>query len=722
MSQEKSVGMPRSRRPQNSSRLLFFILCFMLVAPKHHLQAQEQKTDPQDARKAVKIEETQVVAEKEQEQGYAVKKATTATKTETSLLETPQAVSVVPRSLLDDQGARKLDDVLKNVAGVTPGGYYSDWDYYRIRGFDASFTTFWDGFRGDYGKNAELFGLERVEVIKGPAASLYGQGPLGGLVNLVSKHPRPYTFADAYFTIGSYNFYEPAIDLGAPLNQAKTVYARLNALYRDQESFVDYVHKRRVFLAPSLTWEIGPDTTLTFLTQYVHDSDRLAFPLPAKGTVLPNINGDISISRFVGDPENSNEVEQWRGRVGYEFRHQFNQIFSLRHNLYASRMWQNWDHILYPSSLDADERTLYRYPYGYRETLDQLGVDTALEAQFTTRSIQHYVIFGVDYYYNRSASTTRQIDYADFPGSYPALDLFDPQYGAPLPAFASVTKSRTNSELVGLYMQDQVKFFDRLTLTLGGRVDFSTNEGESVDAFSPRVGVTYELLPDVALYANYSESFDPQWFSTNAAGKPVDPETGENFEVGLKTALLDGRFNSLLALYQLTRQNVATANLSTPDPFDSVVSGEQRSRGVEWENALQLSPGWDLTFAYTYNDAEITKDNTLPVGARLQGVPEHAFSAWTKYTLQHGPLKGLGFGLGGRYYTEQEGDSTYSNPFKLPAYGIMDAAVYYERDSLRLQVNINNALDERYFVGSYNDLYVLPGEPLTTRATLSWLF
>lgn len=271
-------------------------------------------------------------------------------------------------------------------------------------------------------------------------------------------------------------------------------------------------------------------------------------------------------------------------------------------------------------------------------------------------------------------------------------------------------------------MQDQVKFFDRLTLTLGGRVDFSTNEGESVDAFSPRVGVTYELLPDVALYANYSESFDPQWFSTNAAGKPVDPETGENFEVGLKTALLDGRFNSLLALYQLTRQNVATANLSTPDPFDSVVSGEQRSRGVEWENALQLSPGWDLTFAYTYNDAEITKDNTLPVGARLQGVPEHAFSAWTKYTLQHGPLKGLGFGLGGRYYTEQEGDSTYSNPFKLPAYGVMDAAVYYERDSLRLQVNINNALDERYFVGSYNDLYVLPGEPLTTRATLSWLF
>jgi len=205
--------------------------------------------------------------------------------------------------------------------------------------------------------------------------------------------------------------------------------------------------------------------------------------------------------------------------------------------------------------------------------------------------IQHHLLFGVDYYYNRSETTRREIDYADFPGSYAAIDLFNPQYGAPLPAFASSTTSRTKSDLVGLYVQEQAKFFDRLTLTAGGRVDFSSNNGESVDAFSPRVGVTYEFIPGAALYANYSESFDPQWFSTDASRKPVDPETGENFEVGLKTALLDGRLNTLLALYQLTRRNVATADLSTPDPFDSVVSGEQRSRGVEVEAALQLAPG-----------------------------------------------------------------------------------------------------------------------------------
>jgi iron complex outermembrane receptor protein len=147
-------------------------------------------------------------------------------------------------------------------------------------------------------------------------------------------------FADTSFTVGSYNFYEPAMGLGAPLNKSKTVYARLNALYRHQESFVHFVDKERAFLAPALTWEIGPDTVLTVLTQYVHDWDKLGFPLPAKGMVLPNINGDIPINRFVGERNDSNEVEQWRARVGYQFTHQFNQTFSLRQNLSVSRLWQ----------------------------------------------------------------------------------------------------------------------------------------------------------------------------------------------------------------------------------------------------------------------------------------------------------------------------------------------------------------------------------------------
>lgn len=652
---------------------------------------------------------------------YSVTEAVAATKTNTRLLDTPQAVSVVPRALIEDQGAVTLEEVLRNTAGVTTGGYYSDWDYYRIRGFDAAFTTYWDGLRGDYGKNVELFGVERVEILKGPASSLYGQGPLGGLVNIVSKKPIKDDFADVSLTLGTYSYVEPAIDAGVVLNSAKTVYLRLNALYRDQESFVGFTHKRRVYIAPSITWEIGPDTTWTLLGSYTHDRDKTAFPLPAKGTVLPNINGHIPRNRYVGEPDKPNEVEQWRLRIDSQFSHRFNEVLSLRQNFSYSRIWQDWNHILYPSSLDADERTLYRYPYSLRETLDRFAADTALEAKFQTGPVEHYLVGGVDYYSTESDQDNQQINYADFPGSYPALDLFSPNYGRPLPTALVNATVHTESDWWGVYLQEHAKW-EPFTLLLGGRYDWTSSDNSDAEAFTGRVGITYEVVKGVAFYANYSQSFNPQWSYKDAAGNAVEPETGENWEGGVKVELLDGRVSGMVSVFHLTRENVATANLATPDPFDSVVSGEQVSQGVEVESVINFAPGLDLTLAYTFTDAEITEDNTLIVNSRLAGVPEHAFSGWIRYTIQDGPLRGLGFGFGGRYYSAQEGDASYTNPFRLPAYGLLDAAIYYKRGPFYAQINVKNLLDREYYNGAYNDLYVLPGEPLAVRATVGWKF
>lgn len=651
--------------------------------------------------------------------GYTTTEATSATKTGTRLLETPQAVSVIPQKLIKDQGARRLEDVIRNSAGIIPGGYYAEWDYYRIRGFDAAFTTYWDGLRGDYGKNVEIFGVERVEILKGPASSLYGQGPLGGLVNVVSKKPRPENFGDVQLTLGTYDFVEPAIDAGWVLNDAKTVYMRLTGLYRQKDSFIDYVDGERVFIAPSLTWEISPDTKLTILASYTHDRDHTSMGLPAYGTIQQNPNGKIPISRFVGEP-GSNEVDQWRVRLGYELSHKFNDVLSLRQNLSASRLWQDWNDIYYPSFLLPDGRTLARYPYSTREELDRLAVDTALEARFKTGPVEHYMVGGVDYYATDSHSTTDQIDYADL-NSYATLDLFAPRYHARTPRYASTTETTTKTDWWGVYLQEHAKI-GRFTMLLGARYDWSSSGDFDAEDFTGRVGLTYEVVKGVALYANYSQSFNPQWFSTDAAGNPVEPETGENWEVGVKAELLDGRLTGMVSAFHLTRENLATSNLATPDPFDSIVSGEQRSQGVEVEAALHLAPGWDLTLAYSYTDAEITADSTLPVGARLAGVPEHAFSAWMKYTIQEGTFKGLGFGFGGRYYSAQPGDQTYTNNFQLPAYGVLDAAISYERGAFHAQVNVTNLLDREYYSGAYSDLYVLPGEPVNVRATVGWKF
>jgi len=703
-----------------SLRVIIFTLC--LVSPAR-LVAQETKGQEEEtSSQSLRIEETQVTAEREQEHGYGVKNATSATKMDLPLLEISQAVSIVPRALLDDQNARKLDDALQNVSGVSVGGYYGEWDYYRIRGFDASYNnTYLDGLIGDGAPNEEIWGLERVEVVKGPASTVYGQGPLGGFVNLVSKRPRPETFADLQFTIGSYNYYEPAMDLNAPLNESKTLYARLNALYRTSDSFVHYAGAQRTFFAPSLTWEISPDTSLTLLTSYKDDDMNFAFPLPARGTVLFNPNGEIPISRYIGNPAYGNDEWERSIRLGHEFRHRFTDHFAVRQNFRWFWLDFTSNDLSYPDSLAADDRTLALSGYRTKGDYEGWRVDSALDATFETGPVKHTLTLGVDY---RQTDTFFNSNYGE---ELIYLDVFNPDYSA-LPAYVygpSDISKETSSDF-GVYVQQHAKLFDKFTLTFGGRYDHSTFDAHpgdySNDHLTPRVGGTYEFFPGVALYANYSQSYNPQWSFTDASGKPVEPETGENYEIGLKTALMDGQLNTLLSFYHLTRQNVATANLSTPDPSDSVVSGEQRSRGVEFEAELQLLPGWDMTTAFTYTDAQITKDNTIPVGTRLAGVPEYTFSAWTKYTLQDGPLRGLGFGLGGRYYTEQEGDLSYTNLFKLPAYGIMNGAIYYERESFHAQVNINNMLDECYFIGSYNDLYVLPGGPLTVQATMGWRF
>ncbi|MDP9139706.1 MAG: TonB-dependent receptor plug domain-containing protein, partial [Pseudomonadota bacterium] len=238
------------------------------------------------AAEPTKLSPVTVEGQKEAGPTYSIDSASGATKTGTPLLETPQSIQVITRELIEDQDARILDDVLRNVAGVMPGGYYGDYDYFRIRGFDASGYTYLDGMpmsKGSVTNNKELFGLEKVEVVRGPAAVLYGAGSLGGLVNLVSKRPRDENFADLEISTGRYLDVEPAVDAGAVLG--KGLSTRINALYRDEGSFTDFGERQRLFIAPSLSWQIADSTELTVLTSYTDNEDRLGFPLPAVGTV-----------------------------------------------------------------------------------------------------------------------------------------------------------------------------------------------------------------------------------------------------------------------------------------------------------------------------------------------------------------------------------------------------------------------------------------------------
>ena len=657
---------------------------------------------------------------------YAVTNSTAGSKMDTSLMEVPQSISVVDHALLSDQGVYKLDEALKNVAGVMPGGYYEAWDYYRIRGFDASFNTYVDGLRGGNGMAEEIFGLESVEVLKGPSSTLYGESVLGGIVNLRSKVPRPDAFALVQFTGGSYGFYEPAIDAGAPLNPSHTLYARINVLYRPTGSFVDYVNRHRVYVAPALTWDINPQTQLTFLGRYQHDTGHMGFPLPAEGTVLPNPNGQIPISLFVGEPSNPNPVSEVNKQFGYLLSHEFNDSFSFYQNVRADWYENHWDRLLYPAFLDSDGRTLERYPVSYQSEWSNYAADTGVRLRAKTGRIQHNLVSGVDFYREPNRYNEESIDFSN-PSAYMPLDIFHPVYGTPFSPIFPFANGRTRTQYVGLYVQDRMQLTERLSLTAGGRLDFASNrdfsqpDGNDHNAFSPRVGGSYRFLPGMNFYADYSTSFLPQTgmlFDGSISVAFANPERGDQWECGVKTSLFSGRMLNTISAYRLTRNNVLTSDPNHPNFY--TLTGKQRSKGVELETTFQVQATWNLILTYAFTQANVVKDNVIPAGTPTQNFPKHSMSVWSTYELKRGWVRGVGLGFGARYYTDQSGDPL--NTFSIPAYGLVDASIFYRRWHLGWQLNVYNLSDKRYFTGSYNDVYVQPGSPRSIRTTISWGF
>lgn len=653
---------------------------------------------------------------------FATPVSSGGTKTDLPLSEVPQAITIVNRDLMNSQDVVKLDDALRNVAGVMPGGYYDGWDYYRIRGFDASFNTYIDGLRGGNGMMEETWGLESIEVLKGPSSALYGQSVLGGLINIITRKPVPDRFAHVQVTAGSFNFVDPAIDIGGSLNRSRTVYGRLAALYHSANTFVDHTYRHRYYFAPSLTWRPASSTSLTLIGRIQRDNGRQGMPLPAAGTVLPNPNGVIPINTYDGELEaHANQLAQANQQFGFQFRHNFSDRLSLRQNARFAWYQQEWNRIYYPDYLDpADQRTLYRYPLSWHGPWQTHEVDTSMEGRVRFLGMEHNALFGVDFY--RSPSSARGYIGGDEP-----LDIYAPVYGAnPVQPLVLYTTSETVTQYTGIYLQDHIRLPQHVTITGGGRVDFSKNENKGLPnqngtGLTPRLGVTWQFIPSTSIYGSFSKSYMPQSgqvYDGSATGTYISPERGQQWEGGLKSSWWRGRAMTTLAIFQLDRKNVASTDPAHPN--FSLVTGQQRSRGVELETTLHPLTGWNITTAYSYIDAVVTHDTTLPDGTPTINAPRNIFNVWTTYEIPRGIVRGLTFGFGGNHYTDQSGD--LANTFQLPGYGLLNASLTYHRGHAQWQVNANNIADERYFSGSYSDVYVKPGEPRVIRGTMSWNF
>ena len=431
------------------------------------------------------------------DQGYGVQDAATGTKTDTPLIEVPSTVNVLNRHQLDAQQLLTLPEALQWVPGVFDQNSRSGFDRFTIRGFFAGDSVFLDGLRTDprFWISQELFGMERIEVLKGPASVLYGQIAPGGVVNLVSKRPRFEPHYDLGLTIGSYDFYEGTFDLGGAVNADKTIAVRATGLYLDRNDFVDFVEKQRAYFAPAVTFKLGSDTTLTVLGSYVWEDWVAPLELPAEGTVLPNPNGKIPIERFVGEPA-FNRTEDWRFQGGIILEHRFNKDLRLR-SIVRGQYYEVEDDGVRGFELSADKRTLTRFVSGGPVRGWSIGADTNVEWTFQTGPVSHRVLGGVDVFYDYF---NNQFYFGEDVGP---LDLFAPVYGSPVAKGAVVYDATDTITQVGLYVQDQMKLFDKLTLVLGGRYDLAWHQQDDYlfnavtehddTAFTYRAGLLYQF-------------------------------------------------------------------------------------------------------------------------------------------------------------------------------------------------------------------------------------
>lgn len=652
--------------------------------------------------------------------GYVAKSSATATKTGTPIVETQQSISVVTRDQIEAQSASTLGQVLGYTPGVVGEAFGVDgrFDNPLIRGFESNQSQYLNGLKlmRTFGATStEIYGLERVEVLRGPASVLYGQGNPGGLINMVSKRPQFEPLREVGVQAGSYDTYGTFFDFSDRIGETDFAY-RLTGLGRVGGQQTDDLENDRYFLAPAFTWKPDEDTTITFLSSIQHDNPDAASLLPPTrsltGVKLPR---DFS----VGDPS-FDKSDRTVTNIGYEIDHQFDDVWSFHQNMRYSNLSWEYQSLSYSSLAGNSINRLALYQ---DENLNTYNLDTRLQAEFETGRIEHDLVMGVDLrYFNNNTLT-------EF-GSAPTLNLDNPQYGTPFPKVVTYS-SDVDSRLwqTGLYVQDELKF-ENWRATLGLRQDWAGVDGSQNDSFNGlrsldqtdhkltgRAGLSYLFDNGVSPYISYATSFEPIAV-LDVGGDPLKPTTGEQVEVGIKyqPTGFDGFFS--IAAYDLQQKNVAVAIAGPGGTTVYEQVGGIKVRGIELEGAMSLAEGLDMRAAYTYADGEIVGDSNA--GNRPARLPEHAASLWLDYTFQPDTaLEGFGFGGGVRYLGQRYSD--VANTFDLPSLALFDASIHYQKNNIKASLNIENIADKEYvsscgaFGCGYGD-----GRTFTGKLTFTW--
>ncbi|UTJ46717.1 ferrichrome porin FhuA [Atlantibacter subterranea] len=689
----------------------------------------------------------------------AARQSATATKTDTPIQKAPQSISVVTAEEMALHQPKSVKEALSYTPGVAVGtrGASNTYDYLIIRGFAAdgqSQNNYLNGLKmqGNFYNDAVIdpYMLERAEVLRGPVSVLYGKSNPGGLLNMVSKRPTTEPLYEVQFKMGTDSLYQTGFDFSDALDDDGVYSYRLTGLARSANAQQQGAEEQRYAIAPSFSWRPDDKTNFTFLSYFQNEPETGYYGwLPKEGTVSTLPNGSRLPTDFNEGAEN-NTYSRNEKMVGYSFEHGFNDTFTVRQNLRYAQNKTSQNSVygygmcsdpMYSSnpttspcaSVAPSEwgHTLTRQYVIDNEKLENFAVDTQLQTTFSTSSVDHSLLTGVDFMRMRN-----DIDsWFGWPGSVSPSDIYNLDRGN----FDFDLKDRSVSgpyrvlnkqKQTGVYVQDQAQW-DKVLVTLGGRYDWAEQDSLDREAnvqhsrndneFTWRGGVNYLFDNGVTPYFSYSESFEPA--STVGANASIfAPSKGKQYEAGVKYVPEDRPIVLTGAVYQLTKTNNLMA-----DPggsFFSVEGGEIRARGVELEAKAALSASINMVGSYTYTDAEYTTDTNYKGNTPAQ-VPKHMASLWGDYTMFDGPLSGLTLGTGVRYTSTSYGDP--ANSFKVGSYTLVDALVRYDLARVgmagsNVALHVNNLFDREYVASCFNTYGCFWGAERQVVATATFRF
>ncbi|PTR25103.1 MULTISPECIES: TonB-dependent siderophore receptor [unclassified Pseudomonas] len=677
-------------------------------------------------------------------QGYLAKRTAAGSKTDTALVEAPRSISVVTREQMDDRNAHTLDDAVRYLPGITSSSFGSDTraDWLRVRGFEP--TQFLDGLplpKGVYANpKQETWNLDRLALLRGPASSVYGQTPPGGLLDMVSRRPSAEASSEVQLQYGSDNHRQINFASTGKIDDEGQFLYSLSGVLRDGGTPIDHIDDKRYNIAPSLTWNIDEDTRFTLLTQFTRDDTGITSQFyPIQGTKIDMPFGEISHHKNLGDP-NYDFYDRTYYALGYAFEHRLNDIWQFRQNLRYTKSELSFQAVTVNSYnpdfanlgfVVDDQGNTGRGTTNVDEDIAQFAVDNNFQGDFVTGDVSHTLLIGLDHQRNTT-------NYLSIFGTAPGINVNDPVYGLPItrpPRSTAFYDYEQKTRQTGLYIQDQMAL-DQWRLTLGGREDWVHtgttffNKGDATNTerdknFSGNVAISYVFDSGFVPYLSYAESFQP---TSNAVASPTEsfkPTEGKQWELGIKYQPPGSNTLLTAAVYDLTQKNVSVTN-NVGNVTVTSQTGEVKVKGLELEAVSDVTENLKVTAAYTLAKSEVQEG--IYKGNRLQLMPNQQASVWGDYTWHNGVLNGFGIGAGARYTGNTYGDQANTWLGKAGAYTVFDAVVHYDLGRLdnslkgaSLAVNATNLFDKDY-ISTCDSFYCYYGDQrsVVASATYKW--